>query len=150
MAKTNFASILDAAPTEVDYPKALPAGTYLTVVKGMPEHGESSKKKTKQVTFTLGMLQADDDVDEAELKEVLGDTPLTDKTMKHIVYLTENSVYRLDEFFEHCGIELDGKKSRTQMLEETPGCQVLVSVGHEASEDGKTFFARIKGTAKPE
>lgn len=148
MAKPNMESILDAAPSEVEYPPVMPHGTYLTVVKGMPEHGKSAKKQTPFVKFTLGFMQAQDDVDAEELKEVLGNNKLSDKTIKHTIYTTEDSIYRLDEFIQHCGVELDGEKSRRQMLEETPGCQVLVTIGHEPSEDGTKMFAKIKGTAK--
>ena len=40
----NFASILDEAPSEVDRPKPLPAGTYTCIVAGTPIYDKSSKR----------------------------------------------------------------------------------------------------------
>jgi hypothetical protein len=36
------------------------------------------------------------------------------------------------------------------MIEETPGCQVMVSIKHEASQDGTAVFAKVAQTAKAE
>jgi len=157
MANTSadFSAILERAPSEVERPKALPTGTYLVVVKGQPQFDKSTKKQTPFAKFNLGFLQALEDVDEEELEQALTSaegtkTALTEKSINHTLYLTENSAWRLDEFLEHCGIELDGKKSRSQMIEETPGCQLLISIKHRASEDGQSVFAEIGKTAKAE
>lgn len=151
MAKTptapSFGSILERAPTEVERPKPLPQGSYITTIVGQPRYDKSSKKQTEFVEFTHKFVSADDDVDADELKVYLGDDKkLSDVTLKNTYYLTEGSVYRLDEFHEHCGIELDPKVSRRERNEQTPGAQIGVYIAHEPSQDGSTFFARINKT----
>lgn len=149
---TTFSDILDRAPTEVDRPKPLPSGTYTCVVNGLPEYGESSKKKTPFVRFTLKVLAADDDVDTEALNEWMqkagGETrSLTDATIRDTYYLTEDAVYRLDGFHQNCGIELEDGVSRRQRNEQTNGCQLKVFIKHRPSEDGTTIFAEIGATA---
>ena len=137
----SFASILDRAPSEIEKPKPLPQGSYITQIVGQPRFDKSSKKQTEFVEFTHKLLQAQDDVDEDELNAIGG---VKDKMMKNTFYLTESAAWRLKEFLEHCGIE-EGDSLR-EMIEETPGKQVGIFVGHEASQDGTSVFARVGKT----
>ena len=137
----NFGSILDRAPSEIEKPKPLPQGSYITQIVGQPRFDKSSKKQTEFVEFTHKLLQAQDDVDEDELKALGG---VKDKVMKNTFYLTESAAWRLKEFLEHCGIE-EGDSLR-EMIEETPGKQVGVFINHEASQDGTSVFARVGKT----
>lgn len=152
---SSFASILDAAPTEIVRPKSLPVGTYLTVVNGLPRYDKSSKKQTDFVEFMLKPLQAMDDVDQEALNEWMqkedGTTrTLADASIKATYYLTETAAYRLDEFHEHCGLELDDKVSRRQRNEQVAGCQVMAFIKHRGSDDGKNVFAELGSTAPVE
>ena len=54
----SFESILDTPAEAVERPKPLPVGTYDVIVKGMPEHGQSSQKKTPFVRFTYALTEA--------------------------------------------------------------------------------------------
>ncbi len=137
----NFGSILDRAPSEIEKPKPLPQGSYITQIVGQPRFDKSSKKRTEFVEFTHKLLQAQDDVDEDELKALGG---VKDKVMKNTFYLTESAAWRLKEFLGHCGIE-EGDSLR-EMIEETPGKQVGIFVNHEASQDGTSVFARVGKT----
>lgn len=150
MSAPNFASILDDSPTEVSRPKPLPAGTYLCRVIGTPRYDKSSKKQTPFVEFTLKLMAAEEDVDEDELAEVLGDSALGDRVMTNTYYLTEDAVYRLDEFHQHCGLDLENEESRRQRNEEVINAEVRVVVAHEASQDGQQVFARIRRTLPTE
>ncbi len=145
-AKPDFASILDRAPTEVERPKPLPQGSYITVIVGQPRYDKSSKKQTEFVEFTHKFISAEEDVDAATLAEVLGDKPLGDVTMKNTFYLTEGAAWRLDEFHENCGMDLAEEMSRRERNEETPGKTIGVFLNHEASQDGQSIFARIGKT----
>ena len=112
----DFASILDQSPTEVNRPKSLPTGTY-TFIVGDWEQGKSSQKKTPFVKFSMKPVAADADVDEDELEEALtgADGEANDirsKTMSITFYTTADAIYRLDEFHEHCGIDLSEAVSR--------------------------------------
>lgn len=138
----NFGTLLDTPSQSVERPKPLPTGSYLCVVKGQPRQDKSSKKGTEFVEFTLQPISALDDVDQEELTAMGG---FADKTIKATYYLTENSIWRLKDFLDHCGIADEG--TLRQRIDETPNCQVLAVLKHEASDDGQSIFARLARTA---
>lgn len=147
MSSPNFASLLDAAPTEVNRPKPLPVGTYLCTVGGW-EAGKSSRKQTPYVEFTSKVISAMEDVDPEELEAMGG---FAGKELRLTYYTTEDAVYRLDEFHEHCGIDLDEAVSRRQRCDEVQNAQVLVKIRHESSQqDASIVFAKVAGTAPAE
>jgi len=148
--RPNFGSLLDKRPDEIEKPKPLPEGSYLWVVQGMPRMDKSSKKQTEFVEFTLKCLQAGDDVDKEALAEILGDKSLGEVTQRATYYLTDNSLWRLKEFLEHCGIDMDESESLRIAIEETPNCQVVAFINHEPSQDGSSIFARLGKTALAE
>ena len=142
--QTTFESILDTPATEVERPKPLPAGTYDAIVKGLPEYGESSQKKTPFCRFTYAIQAAGDDVDTDELETIGG---LEGKTIRDTYYTTPDAIFRLTDTLERMGIDAEGKTIR-QMIDETPNCSIRVVVGHRASEDGQQIFAEVKRTMK--
>lgn len=142
MNAPNFASILDEAPTEVERPKPLPVGTYTWLV-GPWITGKSSKKGTPFVEFTLRCLAAGEDVDTDELETMGG---CDGKTQRLTFYTTEDAIYRLDEFHEHCGLDLTDAMSRRQRNDEVVNAQVLGYIGHRQAEGADTIFAEIKRT----
>ena len=148
MNTPNFSSILDQQVDAVEKPKPLPVGTYMVLWDGMPVFGKSKQKQTDFVEFTPKFLQAMDDVDQAALAESLKGKSLQEKKVRPLTfYLTEDAVYRLDEFcIEHCGI--DKGLSRKQMISMVPGRQTLVHITHAPSDDGTQIYANIKSTAK--
>lgn len=150
----SFESILDTPAENVERPKPLPAGTYDVIVKGMPEHGQSSQKKTPFVRFTYALTAAGEDVDEEELAELLtakdGSTvPISERTIRDTYYTTPDSLFRLTDALEAMGIDSEGKTIR-QMLDETPNSDLRIVVGHRASEDGQSIFAEVKRVMRPE
>jgi hypothetical protein len=146
MAEPNFGAILDRPSSEIERPKPLPVGHYLTVTQGLPRFDKSTKKQTEFAEFTLKFLQPLDDVDPEELK-TFGE--LTDKTMTHTFYLTEKSAYRLKEFMvEDLGIE--EADTLRAMIDETPNRQVVVQIKHTPSDDGKSMYANIASTQRAE
>lgn len=147
MTHPNFTSILDEQPTEISRPKPLPAGTYTCVVQGQPRYDKSSRKQTDFVEFTLRPVSAEEDVDQDELNESGG---LEGKTIRATYYLTEDAVYRLDEFHEHCGIDISEPASRRARNEECVNATVIAVVKHRASDDGQRIFAELARTAAAE
>lgn len=140
----SFSDILDKSSDQVERPKPLPVGTYQAVVRGMPEFIESSKKKTPGARFVLEILAAGDDVDGEALEEMGG---FQGKTLRHDLWLTEDSLWRAKEFAEHCGVDTAGF-TIGQCLEACNGAQVMVTVRHEPAQDGSDgIFARIGKTA---
>lgn len=155
MARPNFGSLLDKAPSEVERPKPGPEGSYLWIVQGLPRMDKSSKKQTEFVEFTLKCTAAGDDVDPEALAEYLTmpdgtKKPLGDFVQKVQFYLTDNSLWRLKDFLGHCGIDLDEVESLRTAIEETPNCQVGAFIKHEASADGESMFARIGKSFSPD
>jgi hypothetical protein len=142
-----FSSILDRPSNTIEKPKPLPVGTYLAMCKGLPREDKSSKQQTPFVEFTMQLLQAAEDVDADGLQAVLKDKALSDITMKNTYYLTENAAWRLQKFLESDLLIPGDDNSLRQMISASPGKQCLVSVKHEASQDGTTVFARITDTA---
>lgn len=147
----NFASILDEAPTEVNRPKSLPTGTY-TFVVGRWEEGKSSQKKTPFVKFGMRPIVASEDVDEDELREALTsadgtENSLDTKMMSITFYTTPDAIYRLDEFHEHCGVDLNEPVSRKMRNDEVINAQVQGYVAPRQQQDPDApTFAEIKRT----
>lgn len=151
---TSFESILDTPADKVERPKPMPAGTYSAIVKGMPEHGVSSQKKTPFVKFTYIFQAPFDDVDEDELAAVLTDVdgnvkPITEKVITDTYYTTPDSLFRLTDALESMGIELDGKTIRAA-LDETPNSSINVVVSHRTPENSDQIFAEVKRIMKAE
>lgn len=144
---STFGDILSRPATDFEAPPPIPVGEYVATVQGLPEYGQSTKKKTPQITFFLKLIEARDTVDEKELEDAGG---LPERPMKYTLYATEDASYRIRQFCEHCGIEVSGK-SLQEAIEETPGCQLLVSVGQEMAQYGSDrTFTRIQRTAPAE
>lgn len=140
MATPNFSSILDESPTEVAAPQPMPQGTYVCVVQGVT-YDKTTKKGTDYAEFTLRPIAAEADVDEEELEATGG---LDGKTLRATFYLTEDAIYRLDEFHTHCGLDIqnDGL-SRRARNDEVINSEVRAFVKHETSQDGTRIFARF-------
>lgn len=151
-AQQSFSDILNFAPTEVNRPKSLPAGSYVTILQGLPLQDKSSLKQTPFYEFTHKFVSAGDDVGQDELNEALTNVEtgekrnLQDITMKNRYYITKDAIWRLDEFFEHCAIELDGNVSRTEMAEATPGHTIGIVIRHVPTQDGQSTRAEIART----
>lgn len=148
--RPNFGSLLDTSTDDVERPKAMPEGSYLWTVKGMPRFDKSSKKQTEYAEFTLVCTAAGDDVDHEALDAYLTMKDGTKKGLSESIqratyYLTEGSLFRLKDFLQHCGIELEGRSLR-ECIDDTPNCQVGAYIRHEASNDGESIFGRIGKT----
>lgn len=154
---SNFSSILDRAPSEIEKPKPLPVGTYTCVVNGLPTYDKSSKKQTDFVRFNLKVLAAGEDVDADDLSTWMqkpdGTTrSLADTQIRHDLYLTEDAAWRLKDFLTHLGWDIEDSEngSMRQMIEQSAGRQVNVFMRHEASQDGTSVFAKVGSTAAVE
>jgi len=156
-ATPNFESILDMPAADVERPKPIPAGTYDAIVQGLYEEGVSSQKKTPFVQFAFAIQGADEDVDEDDLTTYLTAKDGSVKSLASVVlknnstkfYTTPDSMFRLTDFMDHCGIDQEGKTVR-QCLSETPNCSVKILIGHTASPDGESIFAELKKTMPAE
>lgn len=150
-----FSDILDKPATEIDRPKPLPTGTYIWTVQGLPRHDkDKAGNQYEFVEFTVKPSSAMDDVDEEALKEWATRADgtmraLSDFSARLKFYKTADSIYRLQEFFPHLGIDVEGKSAR-QCIDETPNCQFVGSIVHTPSKDGTSIYANIGKTAPVE
>src|SRR5580658_1326466 len=101
-----FSDILDKPATEIDRPKPLPIGEYVWTVQGLPRYDKSKEKQTPFYEFTCKAASALDSVDEDALKEWATKSDgsmraLTDFSTRLTFYITEDSLYRLQEFLGH-------------------------------------------------
>lgn len=152
MSNANFSSILDRPASEIERPKPLPVGTFLTILQGMPRHDKSAKKATPFVEFTHKIISAGEDVSEDDLKTYLTNKDgsvknLQDVTIKNTFYITEGSAFMLKDFLKNLDFDVESDESLRQQLDQTPGRQVYITIKHEASQDGQSVFARIGSTA---
>lgn len=142
MSNPNFASLLNEAPTEVVRPKPVPTGTYICVVQKW-EQKESAKQKTPFIEFTLSPIAADDDVDPDELDAAGG---LENKSFRVPFFVTDDAIYRLDDFHAHCGLDLSDAASRIARCDAVINSQVKAFIKHEPSQDGQTIYAKVGRT----
>jgi hypothetical protein len=134
--KPNFSkTLLDEAVDHVERPKTIPTGSYIATV-GQWETGESKQKKTPFVRFPLRFISALDDVDAEELEAAGG---CSGKQARIDFYVTEDAIYRLDAFHEHCGEDLADEISRKAHNDNCMNAQVGVVVAHRypLDADGK-------------
>lgn len=149
MVQANFGAILDKAPSDIKPPEALPVGSYLCVVQGMPRYDKSTKKGTEFAEYNLSIIQALDDVDEDAVKEVAGG--IAGKIIKATYYLTDGALWRLKEFLEHCGLDVENAESLRELMEQPNGQQVIAYLKHDPATDGSNrIFAKLAGTAPVE
>lgn len=147
----SFQDILSKPAASIEPPKALPVGTYLCIIDGQPEFTKVGKNQTDALKIGFKPVQAQPDVDQEQLQSALSVngavSALADKKINQNYFITENAVFRLKALMEHCGIEL-GTKPLGELIPELMGKQVLVTMGHRASDDGQMIFGEVKGTAK--
>jgi hypothetical protein len=146
----NISDILNRPAEDVKPPPTIPAGSYLTIVKGLPEQGESSKKKTPYLRYSYQITAIGPDVDEDEVKayEADGEHKIIGSIIKNDYYTTEDALFILTGFLEDLEIDFSSGKSVSAAIDESPNREVVVYIKHEPSMDGRRFFAKIAKTAK--
>ena len=144
----SFQDVLNKPAASIEPPSALPVGTYLCLVDGQPEIAQKGKNNNTCVIFGLKPVQAQADVDQTALQTALKGAALADKKIRHTLWVTDDAAWRLGQFLnDHLGID-KGSKSLGECIPESMGKQVLVTLSHTTSEDGKQIFAQVKNTAK--
>jgi hypothetical protein len=147
MLETSFKEILDMQLTEIKSSQALPVGTYLCKVWGQPDIGQVGKNQTDCVTFTLKVLQAQPDVDETQLADVINGGALSDRTITHRMFVTDRSKHRIKKFLVD-DLGLDPTQSLREAINEAMGKDVLVRLTHQIGQDQQTIFENVLSTAR--
>jgi hypothetical protein len=139
----DFASLLGQSADEIEKPKPLPMGTF-TFQVGEHRFDESAKKKTPFVEFKVTPKVAQEDVDEDLLAEVKN---WQEREMRLTYYLTDDAIWRLKDFLEHCGISTAGR-TLGECVPETAGALVNGYVKHDVN--GEDVYANISSTSVAE
>jgi hypothetical protein len=147
MSEISFKEILDMKLEEIKSSQALPTGTYRCVVWGQPEIGQVGKNQTNCVTFTLKVLQAENDVDETQLADVIDGGALSNRTITHRMFVTDRSKYRIKKFLVD-DLGLDPINSLRESINAAMGKQVLVKLTHQTGQDQQTIFENVLSTAR--
>ena len=143
MADT-FQDILNMQSDDVRAPQPLPIGTYICLVDGQPEFVKVGKDQTDAANFRLKPIVAKDDVNQTELAAALDGAVLSDKSIRHRLFITKASIFRLKNFLDHCKVDSSGTLS--QRIAAAPGKEVLASLSHRIADDGQVF-QEVKFTA---
>jgi hypothetical protein len=144
MSENSFLEILHKPIDEIKEPVALSAGKYLMIVDGPHQHAKAGAKETDCVDFNLKPIQALD-VDPNQLTQALNGEALQDKRIRHRLFVTPDSAYRLKRFLvDDLGI---APATIWQMLSEAPGKEVIVKITHQHSKNSATVYANVESTA---
>lgn len=103
----DFRNLLKNTPMdEIKRPPPLPGGTYHGQIT-KHGYGKSPEKGTPFAQFEVTLTAAGPDIDQEELNNLQID--LTKKKMTIDFYLTNESMYRVKEAMESCGIDTKGR-----------------------------------------
>lgn len=136
----DFSDILNKQVGSAPAPRPIPEGTYHGEIVGLPaQRVVTTKEGDKPVlSLTLALMEAGDDVDEEALAEAGGllSNSGEPKRIRQDFWLTEDSLWRYDQFLAGLGIE---GKSYLEAAEELPGRAVTVFVTlDEYTKNGQT------------
>lgn len=140
----NFEDILNRSVDDIKPPPNLPEGTYLCVVQGMPEQVESRLKKTPGLRFKLQIVQPAEDVDRDQLAAFEGG--VNGKVLNHDLWVTDNSLFMLKEFVDHCGALEEGQ-SLGACIDNVPNSSVMAFIKHDIIEGSERKIAKVARTA---
>jgi hypothetical protein len=143
----SFEEILTMQLEEIKPPQALPVGTYLCIVDGQPEITRLGENQTDCVVFNLKVAQAQSDVDQNQLAEVLNGDALLDRKITHRMFVTDRSKHRIKKFLAD-DLGIDPTNSLRKSIMEAAGKQVLVKLTHKHAQDGQTIYENVLSTAK--
>lgn len=143
---SSLTDVLNKRARDIDAPKALPPGTYLGIVDGNFTEVQSQEKRTPGAQFMIRLLQPINVSDDKALAEAGG---CVGKTVRHTLYVTENSEFFLKSFLvDHLGID-EGDKTIAELLSEAPGKQVGVVLRNTLSKGTEPRLIHIvEGTVK--
>lgn len=118
-------------------PVALPIETYSGIITSF-ERGESRQRKTPLVRFNVRLLDWPASIPESARMQPDGDgvlqpIDLSKKTFRSDFFITEDALFRLDDFLRSCGIEPDGTPYGA-LCARTIGARVSVEMGQYISE----------------
>lgn len=119
----NFSALLRKPAGEAKKPPALPAADYPAVLSSF-ELGDNNKNKTPYVRFMVKLTGWAESLDESDRDS---DIDLVKRQMRKDFYLTDDALWRLDEFMKSIGIEANGR-TYEELFPEMMGMEVIAEV----------------------
>lgn len=128
----DFTKLLGKSAGSAKKPVALDPGEYPAIIKSH-EMGESRQKKTPFVQYNIGYTgwpegtdpQVDNEGEEIDLSK---------KTHNIKFYLTDDAMFRLDDFLRGLEVDLEGK-TYLEAIPEAEGLAVVADVGQFLNQD---------------
>lgn len=134
----DFRNLLSTNLEAIERPKPLPAGTWNGTISART-FGESNKKKTPFVQFTISNLRPGEDIDPEDLNGV---RELGKKTVTTTYYITPEAQFRIKDLIASCGHETSGR-SLAEGIEDLIGSEVMFLIKHRPSEDGQEIYTDV-------
>lgn len=130
-----FEEIQNMSIDDIEDNVLTPKGTYVVLVKGMPEQGVSSQKQTPFWRYKFSAIEALPDVDRDQLSECGG---LQALDLEHSFYMVDKALPMFRNFLKDA-VGLSGM-SVAQAVAESTGKQLKVHVSHRPTQrrDGTT------------
>lgn len=134
----DFSQLLKKPAGQAVKPPVLPPADYPGIVK-RHEVGDNNKNKTPYVRFFMGITDWPDSVaaEDRQYATAEGSKPidLAKREQRRDFFLTDDALWRLDEFLRSCGIEPAGRPYE-EVLPEVHGKLVLIEVQQGMRQDG--------------
>ena len=121
----DFSALLKKPAGESKRPPPLPIGDYKGVVKSH-EVGDQNRNRTPYVRFGIVLTEWPETVEPSDQPEGVD---LNKRQLRKDYFLTEDSLWRLDEFIRSCGVDPQGRMYE-EVLPELIGQPVTVQVNH--------------------
>lgn len=138
----NFAEILNTKADTIKKPEALPAGNYKVFVQSF-EEGRVSSKGNPSLKIVMKVLEPISVADEEALSKIEN---LSERKVTHTMYLTEDSLWRLKEFLENAGINIEGR-NLGDCVQDLVNAEIGVQL--EQRVDGDNTYIDVKNTFNP-
>lgn len=148
----DFTSILSKKISETEKPKPRPTGNYRGVCVGMPTQKEAKVQGEDRaiISFKIKLQLPLEDVDQSKLAEH-GDLSSWPTFNRDIWVDTPEGEWALRAFItDTLALEIDDDKTFGEVLAETAGCPLVVTLGHNPYTDKQgqpQIGTNIVGTA---
>lgn len=125
----DFSALLRKPAGEAKKPPVLPIGDYGGVVRSQ-EVGDNNRNKTPYVRFGLVLTDWPQDL---QIEDRPPDVDLNKRQLRKDYFLTDDSLWRLDDFIRSCGIEPNGRPYE-EILPELIGQPVTIQINHYTNQ----------------
>lgn len=141
----DFTALLKKPAGEAKKPSALDAGKYPGVIKSF-EVGDANKNKTPYVRFHLGLTAWPGDPQTGEDDKPID---LAKRQLRKDYFLTDDALWRLDEFLAEIGVETAGREYQ-EALPDCVGTQVSVEVQQYMNQQNNEIGNQVGTLSKAE